>query len=105
MKSIYIIFFLAFSIHLKAQEVIKVKREDNRFLFYQLQKKNDTIIKNALYISLNSGRYKIEAKDNQGNIKCEGTLKFRSGSLGGTSRMGGQATASSGKTVVTNLFY
>ena len=46
MKSIYIIFFLAFSIHLKAQEVIKVKREDNRFLFYQLQKKNDTIIKN-----------------------------------------------------------
>ena len=66
---------------------------------------NDTIINNALHLTLKSGKYKIEAKDNQGNVKCSGTLKFRSNSLSGSSTMGGQATATSGKTVVTKLNY
>ena len=34
------------SMLLNAQQTIKVKREDNRFLFYQTGTKNDTIIKN-----------------------------------------------------------
>lgn len=46
MKLILLILLFPFSIYLKAQEVIKIKREDNRFLFYQFKKKNDTIIKN-----------------------------------------------------------
>lgn len=43
-NSIYI--FLFFSFSLKAQHTIKVKREDHRFLFFQLGQKSDTIIKN-----------------------------------------------------------
>ena len=66
---------------------------------------NDTIINNALHLTLKSGKYKIEAKDSQGNLKCSGTLKFRSNSIGTTGTMGGQATASSGKTIVTKLNY
>lgn len=41
---VYILLFICFSI--KAQQKIKVKREDNRFLFFQLNQSNDTIIKN-----------------------------------------------------------
>jgi hypothetical protein len=43
-NSIYI--FVLFSFSLKAQYSIKVKREDNRFLFFQLGQKSDTITKN-----------------------------------------------------------
>jgi len=43
-NSIYI--FVLFSFSLQAQYSIKVKREDNRFLFFQLGQKSDTIIKN-----------------------------------------------------------
>ena len=66
---------------------------------------NDTVINNALHLILKSGRYKIEAKDNQGNLKCSGTLKFRSNSLSGSNTMGGQETSTSGKIVVTKLNY
>ena len=66
---------------------------------------NDTIIKNALHLTLNSGKYKFEAKDSQGNLKCSGTLKFKSNSLSGSSTMGSQETSSSGKVVVTKLSY
>ena len=66
---------------------------------------NDTVISNALHLILKSGRYKIEAKDNQGNLKCSGTLKFRSNSLSGSNTMGGQETSTSGKIVVTKLNY
>ena len=66
---------------------------------------NDTVINNALHLILKSGKYKIEAKDNQGNVKCSGTLKFRLNSLSTSGTMGGQATASSGKTIVTKLNY
>ncbi len=43
-NSIYI--FVLFSFSIKAQYSIKVKREDNRFLFFQLGQKSDTIVKN-----------------------------------------------------------
>jgi hypothetical protein len=66
---------------------------------------NDTVINNALHLNLRSGRYKIEGKDDQGNVKCSGTLKFRTNSLNCSSTMGGQATASSGKIIVTKLNY
>jgi hypothetical protein len=66
---------------------------------------NDTVINNALHLTLRSGRYKIEAKDDQGNVKCAGALKFRANSLNCSSTMGGQATASSGKIIVTKLNY
>ncbi|MFN8114834.1 MAG: hypothetical protein U0W65_01895 [Bacteroidia bacterium] len=43
--SIYRILFF-FSLSASAQHTIKIKREDNRFLFFQLGQKSDTIIKN-----------------------------------------------------------
>ncbi len=46
MKLLLTIFFFTFSIVLHAQEKLKIKREDNRFLFYQIGNKNDTIILN-----------------------------------------------------------
>lgn len=66
---------------------------------------NDTVINNALHLILKSGKYKIEAKDSQGNLKCSGTLKFRTNSLNGSSTMGGQETSTLDKIVVTKLNY
>jgi len=66
---------------------------------------NDTVINNALHLILKSGKYKIEAKDNQGNVKCSGTLKFRTNRLSGSSTMGGQETSTLDKIVVTKLNY
>lgn len=45
MKNIIYIFILS-SYCLSAQYSIKIKREDNRFLFFQLDSKSDTLIKN-----------------------------------------------------------
>ncbi|MBK7310351.1 MAG: hypothetical protein IPI93_06055 [Sphingobacteriaceae bacterium] len=66
---------------------------------------NDTIINHALHLTLKSGKYKIEAKDNQGNLKCSFTLKFRSNLLSTSGTIGRQTTAASGKIVVTKLNY
>jgi hypothetical protein len=41
-----IIFFIFGALYLKSQHHIKLKREDNRFLFYQIGIKNDTVLKN-----------------------------------------------------------
>lgn len=48
-------FFIFISIGLTAQQSIKVKREDNRFLFFQMGQQNDVITKNQndlFYIKL-----------------------------------------------------
>lgn len=41
-----VIIFLLISCSINAQNNIKIKKEDNRFLFFQIGLKNDTIIKN-----------------------------------------------------------
>lgn len=41
-----VIIFLLISCSINAQYNIKIKKEDNRFLFFQIGLKNDTIIKN-----------------------------------------------------------
>jgi hypothetical protein len=41
-----VIIFLLISCSINAQHNIKIKKEDNRFLFFQIGLKNDTIIKN-----------------------------------------------------------
>lgn len=46
MKLLLYIFFFLCSITLNAQQKVKIKREDNRFLFYQIGNKNDTIVLN-----------------------------------------------------------
>ncbi|MES2762203.1 MAG: hypothetical protein V4677_08350 [Bacteroidota bacterium] len=55
MKFICSIFFLFLSYSTYAQFAVKVKKEDNRFLFFQKGIKNDTLIKNRtdlFYIKL-----------------------------------------------------
>ena len=41
-----LIIFLFFFCSINAQQNIKIKKEDNRFLFFQIEQKNDTLIKN-----------------------------------------------------------
>lgn len=41
-----IIIFIVWTFQIKSQHLVKLKREDNRFLCYQIGIKNDTIIKN-----------------------------------------------------------
>jgi len=38
--------FIVWTFQIKSQHLVKLKREDNRFLCYQIGTKNDTIIKN-----------------------------------------------------------
>ena len=52
-----ILIFLSYSA--SAQQTIKIKREDNRFAFFQIGVKNDTIIKNK------SDLFYIKFPDNQ----------------------------------------
>lgn len=40
------ILFLLFSFSVRAQFSLKIKKEDNRFVFFQVGTKNDTLIKN-----------------------------------------------------------
>lgn len=88
-NSIYI--FLFFSCFLKAQQTIKVKREDNRFLFFQLGQKSDTIIKNKtdlfliklpdslktnIHIYLNNGQFIKTEKDSIYQLKSIPGMKY-----------------------------
>ena len=88
-NSIYI--FLFFSCYLKAQQTIKVKREDNRFLFFQLGQKSDTIIKNKtdlfliklpdslktnIQIYLNNGQFIKTEKDSIYQLKSIPGMKY-----------------------------
>ena len=78
MKFILTILFFTCSTVLNAQEKIKIKREDNRFLFYQVGNKSDTIIlnksdlffiklpdslKKTIQINVENGLFKIVHKD------------------------------------------
>lgn len=66
---------------------------------------NDTILTNALHLVLEAGSYKIEAKDNSGNVKIEGKLKFKSNSMRVHGTRGGHAVSSSGSIIVNKLSY
>ena len=88
-NSIYILILFSFS--LKAQYSIKVKREDNRFLFFQLGQKSDTIIKNKsdlfliklpdslktnIQIFLNNGQFIKTDKDSIYQLKLILGMKY-----------------------------
>lgn len=66
---------------------------------------NDTVLNKALHLKLRSGKYKIEGKDSDGKVKFSGYLKFRSNCVANGGTLGGQATASSGKVIVTKIYY
>ena len=77
-KLLLTIFFFTCSIAFRAQEKVKIKREDNRFLFYQIGIKSDTImphqsdlffiklpdsLKQNLQINVANGLFKSVYKD------------------------------------------
>jgi hypothetical protein len=77
-KLLLTIFFFIFSILSNAQEKVKIRREDNRFLFYQIGNKNDSILLNRsdlffiklpdslkqnLQINVENGLFKAIRKD------------------------------------------
>lgn len=64
---------------------------------------NDTILNNALKLSLKSGKYKIEAKDYLGNIKCSGVMKFRSNKISAINTIGAYSLANNGSKIVVEL--
>jgi len=72
-KLIFIITFFLLNFNLKSQHHIKLKREDNRFLFYQIGIKNDTVLKNKtdlFYIKIPdslSTHYKIMIENGKFN--------------------------------------
>lgn len=72
----------------------------------RLSPDNDTVINNALHLTLKSGgRYKVVGKDAQGNVKCSGTLTFKTNSSRGSSTVGGQATTQIDRTFAHKLYY
>ena len=88
-NGIYILVLFSFS--LKAQYTLKVKREDNRFLFFQLGQKSDTIIKNRndlfliklpdslktnINIFLNNGQFIKTDKDSIYQLKPIAGMKY-----------------------------
>lgn len=67
---------------------------------------NDTVLKQALHVTLRrGGRYKVAAKDANGNIKSEGTLIFRTNSSRGSSTIGGSTTSQIDRKFAHRLYF
>jgi hypothetical protein len=66
---------------------------------------NDTIKSGALHLKLKGGKYKMEAKDKNGETRSAGTIKFHQNSGGGSCTKGGNGQAGSGRTVVVKVFF
>ncbi|MEO6305905.1 MAG: hypothetical protein ABIP51_22350 [Bacteroidia bacterium] len=66
---------------------------------------NDTLKQKALFLTLKSGKYKISAKDRQGNIKSSGTMKVSKNKMSSSGGMGGQEISSQSDCLIVGLFY
>ncbi|MCD6019599.1 MAG: hypothetical protein K0S53_2720 [Bacteroidetes bacterium] len=82
---------LLFSLSLKAQYTVKIKREDNRLLFFQIGSKTDTIIrnksdlfllklpdslKNSIQIFLKNGQFIATNKDSVYRLRPLPGMKY-----------------------------
>jgi len=74
-------------------------------LHVQISTDNDTITREALHLSLKPGKYNFIAKDNQGNVRCDGWFKFSKNSTKTSSTKGGQGVAGSDNTKVFEFFF
>ncbi len=52
---------------------------------------NDTLKQKALFLTLKSGSYKVEAMDSQGAVKSSGKVTFSKSRSASTGRAGGQS--------------
>ena len=66
---------------------------------------NDTLKQKALFLALQSGKYTVETKDKQGNIKSSFTLKIKSNSMQVRSIKGGNETELCNGCLVAGLYY
>ena len=66
---------------------------------------NDSLKSKSLFLTLPAGKYKVAAKDKQGNIKSSSTLKIKSGLLESKSGTGGTEVRSSNGCLIVGLFY
>lgn len=67
--------------------------------------KNDTITGNAIHLKLKTGKYKLVAKDKQGNVKFSGTLIFRFNKVNGSSDSGALEYAMSKNILITRIYF
>lgn len=56
------------------------------------------------YYTLKSGEYKIEGKDERGNLISSGTLRMNKSEFGGTGYIGGQDARRNGDCVMVGLY-
>lgn len=66
---------------------------------------NDTLKQKALYLTLKTGKYKIEAKDADGSVMSSGTVKFCENKAASTGKAGGQSVDISKDVVIVGLRY
>ena len=66
---------------------------------------NDSLKLKAILIYLKAGKYKIEAKDIEGNTKSRATYKFTSNKISMSGMMGGLESSGKQDTTVIGLFY
>ncbi|MBI4645123.1 MAG: hypothetical protein HY738_00665 [Bacteroidia bacterium] len=69
---------------------------------------NDSLKQKALFLTLQSGKYKIVAKDKQDNIKSSSTLKITNNSMDGKTGNGGSGgleATSKDNCLIVGVFY
>jgi len=68
---------------------------------------NDTSKQKALFLNLKPGKYKLEAKNKQGDIKSSATIKVTEKILSASSGGGGGGTTSNkeGECLIIGVFY
>ncbi|HET6245346.1 MAG: hypothetical protein H0V01_12520 [Bacteroidetes bacterium] len=66
---------------------------------------NDTLKAKALYLNLKAGKYKISAKDKQGNVKVSSTIKVKSNSLSSSAGIGGTENFLSNDCLLVGVTY
>ena len=57
---------------------------------------NDTSLSNLLYVHLSAGKYKIEAKDENGVLKIKGTMKYKENTRASSVTKGGMSIVGNG---------
>ncbi len=66
---------------------------------------NDSLKNLALFMRLESGKYKLEAIEQSGNVKSSNTIKFKKNSMSSSGGIGGQESTAVGDCMTVGLYY
>lgn len=64
---------------------------------------NDTILKNAIHVTLKGGKHRIQGKDDQGTVLCSGMIEFNINATKSESSAGRQTLSITNQTFVCRL--